>query len=224
MTDLILRTPPTDLDQDHRLRAMIAAPIGEWSKGFEERFSVKITQGYGMTEINMVSYADLLEPAVPEYAGRVLEDLFELRIVDPDTDEFRAAGEVGEIVVRPKIPGIVTQGYFGMPERTVEAWRNLWFHTGDAGVLKADGRLFFKDRIRDRLRRRGENISAYEVEHVLNKHPHIVASAVVGVRVRDAGGEEEVKAFLVPAPGTPCPTCAPERSGGAPMPPGAPGP
>jgi crotonobetaine/carnitine-CoA ligase len=92
-------------------------------------------------------------------------------------------------------------GYFKMPEKTVEAWRNLWFHTGDAGRFDASGRLYFVDRIKDCIRRRGENISSFEVEQVLNNHPAIAESAVVGIRVDGAGGEEEVKALLILAPG-----------------------
>jgi crotonobetaine/carnitine-CoA ligase len=84
-----------------------------------------------------------------------------------------------------------------MPERTVEAWRNLWFHTGDAGRFDAEGRLHFIDRLKDRIRRRGENVSSYEVEQVLNLYPGVVESAAVGVKVEGAGGEEEIKACLV---------------------------
>ena len=88
-------------------------------------------------------------------------------------------------------------GYFRMPDKTVEAWRNLWFHTGDAGYLSKDGQLFYVDRIRDRMRRRGENISAYEVEEVINGHPDVEQCAVVGVKAEGAGGEDEVMAFVI---------------------------
>ena len=111
------------------------------------------------------------------------------------------ADEIGEILVRPKEPSCFMAGYFKMPEKTVEAWRNLWFHTGDAGRFDASGRLYFVDRIKDCIRRRGENISSFEVEQVLNNHPAIAESAVVGIRVDGAGGEEEVKALLILAPG-----------------------
>jgi crotonobetaine/carnitine-CoA ligase len=137
----------------------------------------------------------------PGCAGHVLEDYFEIRVVDPENDEPVPVGEVGEIVVRPKEPGCFMQGYFRMPEKTVEAWRNLWFHSGDAGRFDEAGRLFFIDRIKDCIRRRGENISAFEVEQVLNSHPDVAESCVIGVRVEGAGGEEEVKALIVPKPG-----------------------
>jgi acyl-CoA synthetase (AMP-forming)/AMP-acid ligase II len=87
-------------------------------------------------------------------------------------------------------------GYFRMPDKTVEAWRSLWFHTGDAGYFDAQGRLFYVDRIRDRIRRRGENISAYEVEEVIGAHPNVRQCAVIGVKVTDAGGEDESKSDL----------------------------
>jgi crotonobetaine/carnitine-CoA ligase len=92
-------------------------------------------------------------------------------------------------------------GYFRMPEKTVEAWRNLWFHTGDAGRLDDAGRLHYVDRIKDCIRRRGENISSFEIEQVLNAHPAVAESAVVGIKVAGAGGEDEVKAYVVPAAG-----------------------
>src|SRR3990172_13129926 len=92
-----------------------------------------------------------------------------------------------------------------MPEKTVEAWRNLWFHTGDAGRLDPRGRLWFVDRIKDCIRRRGENISSYEVEQVLNAHPGVAESAVIGIRAVGAGGEEGVKACIVPAGAPPDP-------------------
>ena len=83
-----------------------------------------------------------------------------------------------------------------MPDKTVEAWRNLWFHTGDAGRIDSEGRLFFVDRINDRIRRRGENISSYELEQALNQHPDVTESAVIGLKVEGAGGEDEIKAVV----------------------------
>jgi crotonobetaine/carnitine-CoA ligase len=130
-------------------------------------------------------------------AGHIMDEFFEVRVVDPETDAALPAGEIGEIVVRPKVPFCFGQDYFRMPERTVEAWRNLWFHSGDAGHFDQEGRLFFVDRIKDRIRRRGENISSFEIEQVLNDHPEIVESAVIGIRVEGAGGEEEVMACIV---------------------------
>jgi crotonobetaine/carnitine-CoA ligase len=168
-----------------------------WGRHFEERFGVKIFQGYGMTEFSVCVWGNLSDPVVAGCAGRVVDDFFELRIVDPETDETLPAGQVGEIAIRPKEPFVFMAGYFRMPDKTVEAWRNLWFHTGDAAYLSEDAQLFYVDRIRDRMRRRGENISAYEVEEVINAHPDVEQCAVVGVKVEGAGGEDEVFAFVI---------------------------
>lgn len=203
MPEFIFRTEPGEHDQDHQLRRMMAVPIAaEWGEAFERRFNVKIIQGFGMTECNIPCYTRPEDPLLPGCAGHVLDEFFEVRVVDPDTDEPVPAGQTGEIVVRPKAPGCFMQGYFRMPERTVEAWRNLWFHTGDAGRFDEAGLLFFIDRIKDCIRRRGENISSFEVEQVLNEHPAIAETAVIGVRVAGAGGEEEVKAVIIAKPGT----------------------
>ena len=196
--EFIFRTPESEHDRDHRLRRMMAVPVAaEWGHAFQERFGVKLIQGYGMTECNVVAYSHEDDPLVPGCAGYVLDDFFEVRVVDPDTDEPLPAGRAGEIVVRPKEPGCFMQGYYRMPEKTVEAWRNLWFHSGDVGRFDESGSLYFVDRIKDCIRRRGENISSFEIEHVLNDHPAIAESAVVGVRIAGAGGEDEVKACIV---------------------------
>jgi crotonobetaine/carnitine-CoA ligase len=199
--EFIFRTPPTPHDRAHRLRIMMAVPIAaEWSGAFQERFGVPFLQGYGMTECNIPCYTDPGELSEPGCAGAVLPE-FELQIVDPETDEPRPAGAVGEIVVRPREPFAFMAGYFQAPDKTVEAWRNLWFHTGDAGWLDGRGRLHFVDRIKDCIRRRGENISSFEVEQCLNAHPAVAESAVVGVKVAGAGGEDEVLAVVTPREG-----------------------
>ena len=202
--EFIFRQPPTDRDRDHRLRLMMAVPIApEWGADFEKRFGVPFMQGFGMTECNIVAYTRPGDDLVPGCAGYPLADWFEVGIADPHTDAPLPAGQTGEIVVRPKLPGCVMAGYFRMPEKTVEAWRNLWFHTGDAGRFDDLGRLHYVDRIKDCIRRRGENISSFEIEQVLNAHPAVAESAVVGIKVAGAGGEDEVKAYVVPAAGAP---------------------
>lgn len=205
--EFIFRQPPTPHDKDHNLRTMLAVPIGEdWGEPFEERFGLRLMQAYGMTECNIPAYGKLEDPVMAGCAGHIEEDFFEVRIVEAETDEEVPQGEVGEIVVRPKQPACFMQGYYRMPERTVDAWRNLWFHTGDAGRIDHEGRLFFIDRLKDCIRRRGENISAFEVEQVINGHPEVAESCVIGVRDADAGGEEEVKACIVPSGNGPEPT------------------
>jgi crotonobetaine/carnitine-CoA ligase len=201
--EFIFRQPPTDRDRDHRLRLMMAVPIaGEWGAAFENRFGVPFMQGFGMTECNIVAYTRPGDALVPGCAGYPLAEWFEVGIADPDTDAPLPPGQTGEIVVRPKVPGCMMAGYFRMPDKTVEAWRDLWFHTGDAGRFDDLGRLHYVDRIKDCIRRRGENISSFEVEQVLNAYPAVAESAVVGIKVAGAGGEDEVKAYVVPVAGT----------------------
>jgi len=197
MPEFIFRQPPTPRDRDHSLRAMMAVPIAaEWGSAFEERFGVPLVQGYGMTEINIVAYGVPGDPMEPGCAGAILDDFFEVRIVDAE-DRTISDGRVGEIVVRPKEPWCFMAGYQRMPEKTVEAWQNLWFHTGDAGRFDARGRLFFIDRIKDCIRRRGENISSFEIEQVIGAHPLVAESAVVAVKATDQGGEDEIKVCVV---------------------------
>jgi crotonobetaine/carnitine-CoA ligase len=196
--EMLFRTPETEHDRDNEMRIVVAVPIAaEWGEAMEERFGFRFIQAFGGTETSIVCYTNLDDPLLPGMAGHVLHDLYDVRVVDPETDAEMLQGEIGEIVVRPRLPFAFNQGYFRMPEKTVEAWRNLWYHTGDAGYFDAEDRLYFADRIKDRIRRRGENISSYEVEQVLNDHSEVAESAVVGIRVEGAGGEDEVKACIV---------------------------
>ena len=197
MPEFIWRSPRTGRDRDHQLRAVIALPVAEeWAAGFEERFGVRIAQGYGMTEVNMVAFTSPADQVMSGCAGPPLDDYFEVIVADPATDLPLPRNEIGEILVRPRVPFCFNVGYHQMPDKTVAAWRNLWFHTGDAGKLDDAGRLHFVDRLNDRIRRRGENISSYEVETVINSYEGVVESAVVGLRVEGAGGEDEVLAVV----------------------------
>lgn len=198
MTQLVLETTSMPDDHVNDLRAILAVPVAdEWIGRFCERFGVRIYQGYGSTECDLVAYSRPDDPPVSGCSGTVRSELFEVAIIDPETDERLADGEVGEIVVRPNVPHAFMQGYFGMPDKTVEAWRNLWFHTGDAGRLEGGHQLHFVDRIKDRIRRRGENISTYEVEQALAAFSGVAECAVVGIQVGDAGSEQEITACIV---------------------------
>jgi carnitine-CoA ligase len=127
----------------------------------------------------------------PAARGKIWDEFFEVIVTDPETDEPLPVGTVGEILVRPKEPLCFMQGYNGMPERTVEPWRNFWFHTGDAGRIDERRYLWYIDRIKDVIRRHGENISSYEVEAVLRDYPGIADVAAVAVNA-DEGGKDEV--------------------------------
>jgi crotonobetaine/carnitine-CoA ligase len=177
---------------------MITLPApSDIAEDFERRFGVKCLEGYGMTEIGVVTYRRLEEPLRLGSAGRVLE-WFDVRVVDPETDEPLPPGEVGEIVVRPKTTGIMMKEYNNVPAKTVEAWRNLWFHTGDAGEMDEEGYLYFRDRVKDVIRRRGENISSFSIESVANTHPAVEESAAIAVPAEHGvGAEDEVKLCVV---------------------------
>src|SRR4029077_12938168 len=128
--------------------------------------------------------------------GAVIEG-FEARVVDEDDNEL-PDGEAGELMLRAAEPYAFARGYFGMPDKTVEAWRNLWFHSGDRVLREKDGQFRFLDRLKDAIRRRGENISSFEVEQVLISHPEIAAAAVFPVGSELA--EDEVMAAILRKP------------------------
>jgi crotonobetaine/carnitine-CoA ligase len=199
----IMATPPTPEDKNHRLRTIYAAPLSVDLAGkFVERFGeIEFMDGFGQTEISNVFQTPRGAKRPPGASGVLMDQFFEVMIADPETDLPVKEGEIGELMVRHKIPGIMTSGYLGMPEKTVETWRNLWFHTGDALRRDAEGWYYFVDRVKDALRRRGENISSFEVEAVVRSHAAVAECAVIGVKADEAAGEDEVKACIVLNPG-----------------------
>lgn len=197
MVSMLVSKDPADHDRSHRIVAALspATPPG-LLEPFFDRFGVVLIDGYGSTETNSVIAASRQERR-PGYIGRV-QPGFRARVVDERGCEVPAGGS-GELLLRNDQPFAFACGYFQMPEATVEAWRDLWFHTGDRVCLEADGWLRFVDRIKDVIRRRGENISSIEVEHVLAEHPDIAQVAVYAVD--SELGEDEVMAAIVPRPG-----------------------
>jgi crotonobetaine/carnitine-CoA ligase len=167
-------------------------------EAFRRRFGVaELCSVYGQTEI---STPLLVPPGAEIVSGSVgrPRDGVELRIADAH-DLSVPDGEVGELLVRTHLPYEMNLGYFGHPETTARAWRNGWFHTGDAFRRDADGNYFYVDRTRDTLRRRGENISSFQVEAEVSTHPDVLEVACVGVPAEL--GEDEVKVFVVPVGG-----------------------
>jgi crotonobetaine/carnitine-CoA ligase len=146
----------------------------------------------------MVAYENPDGDEPPGSCGTV-HPSFDVRILDDDDREV-TAGTVGEIAIRPNEPDIMMMGYYGMPEESLGAFRNLWFHTGDHGRVDADGHLFFESRKKDGIRRRGENISAFEIEEVVNTHPAVLECAAIGVPSELT--EEDVKVVVVLRNGT----------------------
>lgn len=201
MTSLLYRQPPSPKDRDHRVRFGLAIAVpAVIQQPFEHRFGVRLINGFGMTEAGQVTYMPY-DQRRPGSCGRPV-DLYELEIHDA-LDRPVPVGEVGEIVVRPRSHSVTMIGYHRMPEATVEVMRNLWLHTGDLGRLDEDGFLYFADRAKDSIRRRGENISSMEVEAALLKHPNVIE--VAAYPVASELGEDEVMVAVAVA-GDPAPT------------------
>jgi crotonobetaine/carnitine-CoA ligase len=201
MNDFVLAQPRRNDDAENDLRAMCALPVTtDTMNALGERFGVtKFVELFGMTECNLPVWRPMDAPNEAGCSGKVWDEYFEVIVADPETDEPLPTGEVGEILIRPKEPFCFMQGYQGMPDRTAETWRNLWFHTGDAARFDERGYLWYIDRIKDTIRRRGENISSYEVEAVLLEHPAVAEVAAVAVKA-EQGGEDEVMACIVLEP------------------------
>jgi carnitine-CoA ligase len=193
MVPILLAQPASPAERGHRVRIGLGpgVPAGA-AAAFRERTGVVLVEGYGSTETNFVVACAPDRPR-PGCMGWVRPG-FAARVVDEHDVEL-AAGQAGELVLRADEPFAFASGYFGKPEATVAAWRNLWFHTGDRVVREADGALRFVDRLKDAIRRRGENISSYEVEQVLQGHPAVAAVAVYAVGSELA--EDEVMAAVV---------------------------
>lgn len=198
MTNILIKAPPSPSDLDHNVRQAMVIPLSRESyRAVSERFGVEITSLYAMTETFPVT---MFVPGDPESARSSAgkpRGLAEVLIVDEE-DRPLPPGETGEICVRPSEPWIMMLGYYKMPEATVRDTRNLWLHTGDRGYLDKDGYLFFVDRKKEAIRRRGENISAYEVEMLVAKHPGV--TEVAAVPVASELSEDEVMIFVVKAP------------------------
>jgi crotonobetaine/carnitine-CoA ligase len=182
--------------QDHPLRLCAAAPMPpDTDRIWRERFgTTTFSAAFGLTEASLISALVAGEPNRPGAAGKPNTQDFDVALVDDD-DEPVAAGEVGEIVCRPKAPNGMFAGYWNRPADTLATLRNLWFHTGDLGRLDDDGYLYFVDRKKDALRRRGENISSFEMEKTLFAHPAVRDAAVHAVP--SPVGEDDVKVTVV---------------------------
>jgi crotonobetaine/carnitine-CoA ligase len=193
MAHILWKQPAGPRDAEQPLRIAQALPMVPFKEEFQDRFGMRLVTGYGQTETSWVSY-DTVGESRPGSCGKVADDYFEVRVVD-EQDSPLPPGKQGEIVVRPRQPWTISLGYHGAPEATLSAWRNLWFHSGDAGHLDEDGWLYFADRIKDAIRVKGTNISAYELESVVNDHPGVLESAAVAVS--SALSEDDVLLFVV---------------------------
>jgi carnitine-CoA ligase len=196
MAELLQQQAATPADADNPLELAVMAPLASSPAAFADRFGVTLEAVYGMSEIGAVMGSYGTE-VVPGEAGVARSNEYDLRLVDADGHDV-PDGTIGELWVRPHDPRLVMMRYHGLPEKTAQTLQDGWVHTGDA-FRRVDGHYFFADRMKDALRRRGENISSFEVERVINEHPDVYESAVVGVP--SELGEDEIKAVVVPREG-----------------------
>ena len=195
VSSILLRQEPGPADRDHSVRMMHGAagiPMDRRAD-FEDRFGLRLVTGFAMTETGHFSTTSPDDPMRYKASGRPVPQ-YEAAVVDADDNEV-PAGAVGELVVRPRRPGVMMTGYHRQPDATVAAFRNLWFHTGDLATIEADGYIRWVDRAADAIRRRGEMISSTEVERAVCELDTVVECAAVGVP--SELGEWDVKLVVV---------------------------
>ena len=196
ITSILEKQPVTPDERDNSVRIAVLVPPPANRRQLEERWGLSILSQYALSEacpIAVLAAGEAYDK--PRTSGRVASNI-DLRIVDENDCEV-PRGTAGEIVFRTRDPWTMMTSYYNKPQATAQAFRNLWFHTGDRAYLDADGYLFFVDRVKDAIRRRGENISAYEIELVLKGHPGVIE--VAAVPAPSDLGEDEVVVFIVRA-------------------------
>ena len=189
MVNILWAQPPSPLDRENKARLCMMVPVPDFAREFEKRFGLKVTSVYALSDYGFITF---LSPEHPKEkwksAGKPRSGMT-ISIMDDD-DNALPAGTPGEICVRCDVPWITARGYYKMPQATVDANRNQWFHTGDRGYLDEDGYIYFVDRKKDAIRRRGENISSYEVEQIVLGHPAV--EDVAAYAVNSEMSEDEV--------------------------------
>ncbi|MBO2448944.1 AMP-binding protein [Actinomadura barringtoniae] len=196
MIPILLNQPPTPHDKDHPLETFYMGK-SVLDEPLRERFGVRSAETYTSTEAGIATASPYGEWRLGS-CGTAHEERFEVAVVD-EWDREVGDGEPGELVLRPKQPFVITTGYYGTPEATVECFRNMWFHTGDRVWRDDDGYFYFLDRMKDAIRRRGENISAFDLECEVNLHPSVLESAAIGVPSELE--DEDIKLSVVLQPG-----------------------
>ncbi|MCP3018218.1 AMP-binding protein [Cupriavidus basilensis] len=193
MIPILMKQPASPSDRDHTVKFATGggAPKDLW-EAFEQRFGLKLYEGYGQTE-NCVALASPIDAPRVGSVGLPICG-YDVDLVDSN-DEPVGVDAIGELVFRPQEPYIMMDGYYKNPEATLAQSQNLWFHTGDLMKRDSDGYFYFVDRKKDAIRRRGENISAFEVEMVVNAHPAVLESAAIAVP--SDVGEDEVMVCVV---------------------------
>ena len=193
MVPMLLSRPVDAAERSHRVRVALApGASAQHYEQFVQRTGIEVLDGFGSTESNFVICTPHNDPR-PGWMGKVVAG-FQARVVDEFDNEV-PHGTPGELLLRNDQPYAFASGYFEMPEKSTEAWRNLWFHTGDRVLRDEDGYYRFLDRMKDSIRRRGENISSYEVEQVVNSHPAVAEVAAYAVPSELA--EDEVMCSII---------------------------
>ena len=195
---MLYKQPPNDGDADNLVRLAWGVPLPGFAAQFEMRFDLRLTEVYGLTDAGVVMYEPLDEPQRRVGACGRPTEAFDVRLVDVDDLEV-PLGEIGEIAIRPLEASIISERYHRMPTETLAVRGNLWLHTGDRARRDADGFFYFAGRQVEVIRRRGENISAFEIERLMNTHPDILEAAAFGVP--SELGEDDVMVSLIPQPG-----------------------
>ncbi|MDQ0216114.1 crotonobetaine/carnitine-CoA ligase [Oikeobacillus pervagus] len=195
MIHILCKQPKKQTDRNHsaRITACAATPKEFW-RPFEERFGVQIVEGYGLTETTGFCLSNPLNASRPPSIGKPYP-FVEAKIVDEQGEEL-PPNQRGEIIIRSNKQPFLMKGYYKNPIKTQEVLRDGWFYTGDHGHIDEDGYLYFYDRHKQCIRRRGENISSWEIEKIVNQHKKVLDSAAVGVP--SDVGEEDVKLYVVP--------------------------
>lgn len=198
MVNMLWSLPVDQRDHDLPIRFLSAAPVAkDLYHAVQARWGCRIVTCYGLSEAFPLTIAGVDDDNPPGASGRVNPD-FEVMLVDDDDGEV-PVGTVGEIVCRPRRPHVMFEGYDGHHRQTVEQERNLWFHTGDLARFDHEGNLYYADRTKDAMRRRGENISSFEIEQALAGYEAVAEVAAVGVP--SELGEDEVMVYVVAKPG-----------------------
>lgn len=178
MAVILMREPVTATDAENPVRISQCIPMVPDKAAFERRFGLHLVTGYGQTETSFVTL-DTMAESRENACGRPHPD-WEVAVVD-ENDCPVPSGTMGEIVSRPRQSWAMFSGYYKEDSKTVQTLRNLWYHSGDAGYFDSDGWLYFGYRMNEAIRRRGENVSAYEVEMIAEQHPDVVESAAFGI-------------------------------------------
>ncbi len=196
MMAVLLRQPPSSLDQQHKVRVGVGIASGqvrgELHRKFEERFGAPMLEVYAMTEVGVLICSERINDRREGSSGKP-HGWAEIMVADKD-DNPLPPNTIGHLLIRPSIINTYMIEYINKPNETLAAWKNLWYHSGDLGYIDDDGYVYFIGREAHWVRRRGENVSAFEVEKAMSEHPAVLDCAIVGVP--SDVGDEDIKAYV----------------------------